>query len=328
MFATINKNKITLSDFSVSIDNEIEAYGSTSQLTFFEQIVDDNTVDLIFENKIEESVFIKVKSPDGTLKIVTATYSSLETIPSVIEPINLKNSIELIDGFEFIGTIEKEKLSIFVSEYSVDDLFKYPDFPTKKTKLSFSVESNSIPYSFSRDFLYEIKYSYEGSVYSFLYVYGTPNIYYCGTGEIKRFFASEKIFEDFYKDEELIFIIWKKSLEAQAISGLTYDLKPSSHAVSIFEKYIKYSIACDILFALLSNTNVDDEKMFQSLNKIQLSDLNVSGSTSTPYDSYSTSYMRFLREKESLVKEMKTLVGFKTKDTEYKLGDRIKRRWI
>ena len=328
LLATINDKQILLTEFPVSIDNKIEAYNSTSELVFVEQILSDSETELNFENVISEDVILKFTFPDKTIKTLTVKLP-VTIVPekAFISENNLKKAIEIFDGFELLNpSLDKSKLNIFISVYSLNDVFKYPDFPTSKIKLSFDETSNSIPFIFSKDSLYDIRFIYENTTHKFLHLSETPTIYYCGSDEVRRFFANENIFDNFYKDEELIFIIWKKSLEAHAISGLTYNLAPSPHAVSIFEKYIKYSVACDVLFSLLSNTNVDDDKMFQSISKIQLSDLNISGDVSTPYDSYSTSYMRFLREKDSLVKDMKLLVGFKTKITHYNSPDKVQRK--
>ena len=49
--------------------------------------------------------------------------------------------------------------------------------------------------------------------------------------------------------------------------------------------------------------------MFRSLDKVSLGQFAFSGSGNTPYDSYSTSYMRFVRQLDSISKEIRGYVA-------------------
>lgn len=304
-FTYISDKSIFIENVNFSIDSEIEVFYFGEKVPFVLNVIDSSKIELQLLGPDTYSVlFVKINDSGVEFKLETS-------VPTPV--VSDTNSLDVLSFFKFttgkilsLGKASSFKLLIEV----YDDLFVFPDFSKDLflfTESDFS--SNILNFEFLKDFLYKITLTVNDVSGTYIYISEKPSAYFCNTAELKRFFESDKYISNLYTTEEYPLIIWKKSLEIPVACSFPATMKITPDLLPMFSKYVIYACCVDLLFFLLNNTTSDNVDMFRSLDKVSLGQFAFSGSSNTPYDSYSTSHMRFVRQLDSISKEIREYVA-------------------
>lgn len=317
-FILEDKKSIIIENSSIPVNGfEVTVRGFDGEIISIPEVVDDSTLKLIFaDNLLYDVYFLDVFTGVEHINL-KAEFKNVENVAPLVffTPEFFNNIIYTENDISFIGDgTLLANVSLFVRGYK--NIFVYPDYPEFIRKFAF--DSNGvIPFIFEEDTYYEFTFVSGTEKIKIPYVPFKPSIFYSSIGEIKRFFTMERLVINEYNDNDLFVLIWKKSLEAHSVAGLPMNMFPDLSAISLFESYVKYSIACDLLFSLLSKVQSSDDKMFGAFDRINLADFSFSVSKS-PYENLSTTYMRFSRDKASLDRSLKASVSFKSPASDVK----------
>ena len=311
-FISEDKQSIIIENSSVPVNSfEVIVKGFDGELVSIPEVLDDYSLKLSFAELLAYDVyFLDVFDGSEHLNLKAELKTKKEEIPILFfTPSFFENIIYTDTDISFLGDLTLlANVTLVVRAFK--NVFVFPEYPEFINKLSFDA-NGVIPFVFEEDVYYEFTYISGGEKVKIPYVPYKPSIFYSSIEEIKRFFTMERLVLNQFNDNDLFLLIWKKSLEAHSVAGLPINLFPDLHAMSLFDSYVKSSIACDLLFSLLSRVQSSDDKMFGAFDKINLADFSFSVSKS-PYENLSTTYMRFSRDKTSLERNLKNSVSFKS----------------
>lgn len=295
----ISEKSVFINDISFPLESTIKIFYFGSEIPFILNVIDDKNIKLDLVDSIDYSALSVEISYDDKLLRLNSLTEEKNVVPA--------NSFNILEYFKLTknGVIAiKELLSFSFLIESFNDIFTFPDFSEDVSIFNEShFVNNILEFKFEKNTLYKITCTYDGNESNYVYISEKPDFYFSNTEELNKFFKSESYISELYVKEEFPLLIWKKSLEIPSACSFTANKDDIPNEIlPLMNKYVIYSCCVDILFYLLNNTTSDNVEMFRSLDKVSLGQFSFSGSANTPYDSYSTSYMRFLRELSSVTK--------------------------